>query len=123
MMALPEDSRTISFCAFLKGQCYEIFELGFFLSNYPTWAPDSRVKAFLQMASNSRSDSTKSVLQRIQLYKLGSKSYFTSVVNDTAGSGELEFERLWLPLKGISIKKKLHRQIALPIAITITHKI
>jgi hypothetical protein len=24
---------------------------------------------------------------------------------DTAGAGDLEFERLWLPLKGISIKK------------------
>jgi hypothetical protein len=32
---------------------------------------------------------------------------------DSAGAGDLEFERLWLPLKGISIKK-LHRQIVLP---------
>jgi hypothetical protein len=39
---------------------------------------------------------------------------------DTAGAGDLEFERLWLLLKGISIKiGKLY----FPIAITITHKI
>jgi hypothetical protein len=50
--------------------------------------------------------------QRIQLCKVGSKSYRTSGVIDTAsgfidtvGGGDLEFERLWLPLKGISIKR------------------
>jgi hypothetical protein len=33
---------------------------------------------------------------------------------DTAEDGDLEFERLWPPLKGISILKKLLRQIELP---------
>jgi hypothetical protein len=51
--------------------------------------------------------------QRIQLCKLGSKSYRAFGVIDTAGAGDLEFERLWLHLKGISIKK-LHSQIVLP---------
>jgi hypothetical protein len=37
---------------------------------------------------------------------------------DTADAGDLEFERLWLPLKVISIKK-IHRQIVLPYPITI----
>jgi hypothetical protein len=37
-----------------------------------------------------------------------------SGVNDTAGAGDLEIKRLWLPLKGISVKKKLHRKIVLP---------
>jgi hypothetical protein len=32
---------------------------------------------------------------------------------DTAVPRDLEFEMLWLPLRGISIKK-FHRQIALP---------
>jgi hypothetical protein len=43
---------------------------------------------------------------------------------DTAEAGDLEFERLWLLLKGIFIKK-LHRQIVLhySIAITITQKV
>jgi hypothetical protein len=47
----------------------------------------------------------------IQLYKLCSKSQSDSGVDtplcqhDTAVPGELEFERLWLPLKEISIKK------------------
>jgi hypothetical protein len=35
-----------------KGQWHEIFDLWFFSSNIPTWAPYSRVKAFLHMASN-----------------------------------------------------------------------
>jgi hypothetical protein len=65
--------------------------------------------------------------QRIQLCKLSHRTsgvndttgaasavlLTTLVQNDTAGAGEQEFERLWLPLKGISIKK-LHRQIVLP---------
>jgi hypothetical protein len=49
--------------------------------------------------------------QQIQLCKLGSKSRGLSVVN--AQAGDLEIERLWPPLKGISIKK-LYRQIVLP---------
>jgi hypothetical protein len=43
----------------LKVQCHEIFYLWFFSLNNPTWASDSRVKAFLHMASNSRKYSTK----------------------------------------------------------------
>jgi hypothetical protein len=46
------------------GQCHEIFDPRFFSSINPTWAPDSWVKAFLHMASNSQSYSTKSVPQR-----------------------------------------------------------
>jgi hypothetical protein len=46
--------------------------------------------------------------QQIQLRKLCSKAQTYSGV-----PGDLEFERLWLHLKGISIKK-LHRQIVLP---------
>jgi hypothetical protein len=54
---------------------------------------------------------------QIQLCKLGSKAQKAQPVADTAVSmtalcqydsavpGDLEFERLWLPLKGISIKK------------------
>jgi hypothetical protein len=72
---------------FLKGQCQEIFDLWFFSSNSPIWAPDSRVKAFLHMASNSRSYSksrcTGGVMTPLVRY-------------DTAGAGGLE--RLWLPL-------------------------
>jgi hypothetical protein len=41
---------------------------------------------------------------------------------DTAMSGDLEFERLWLPLKGISIKKITEAKVYYPIAKTITHK-
>jgi hypothetical protein len=48
----------------LKGPCHEIFDLWFFLSNNPVWVPDSRVKAFTNTASNSRSYSTKPVPQR-----------------------------------------------------------
>jgi hypothetical protein len=103
------------------------------------------------MASNLRNYSTKSVpprcndtadaasvlsmtllwpTLRVQLCKLGSKTYHLSGVIDTADAAsavsmtslrqydtaedrDLEFERLWLPLQGISIKK-LHRQIVLP---------
>jgi hypothetical protein len=71
--------------------------------------------------------------KRIQLCKLGSKSHRTSGVNDaasmtrlvrndTAGAEELEFARLWLPLKGISIKKIYIGQLYYPIDITITQK-
>jgi hypothetical protein len=42
---------------------------------------------------------------------------------DTAGAGDLQFERLWLALKGISIKKNYIGKLYYPIAITITHKI
>jgi hypothetical protein len=85
--------------------------------------------------------------QRIQLCKLGSKSHRTSggwchlsdvigtagaasavsvtplVRYDTAGAGDLEFERLWLPLKGISIEKTYIGKLYYPIAIAITQKI
>jgi hypothetical protein len=43
------------FLILFKAQCHEIFDLWFFSSNSPIWAPDSRVKAFSNMASNSRS--------------------------------------------------------------------
>jgi hypothetical protein len=39
----------------------------------------------------------------------------------TAGAGDLEFERLWLPSNGISIKKNIGK-FYYPIAITITQK-
>jgi hypothetical protein len=55
----------------LKGQCHEIFDLWFFSSNNPIWAPDSRVKAFSNMASNSRSYSTKSVPEQCQWHRYG----------------------------------------------------
>jgi hypothetical protein len=35
----------------LKGPCHDIFDLWLFSSNNPIWAPDSRVKAFSNMAS------------------------------------------------------------------------
>jgi hypothetical protein len=38
----------------LKGPCHEIFDLWFFSSNNSIWAPDTRIKAFLHMASYSR---------------------------------------------------------------------
>jgi hypothetical protein len=41
---------------------------------------------------------------------------------DNAGAGDLEFEWLWLPLKGISIKKYIGK-LYYPIAIAITQKI
>jgi hypothetical protein len=41
---------------------------------------------------------------------------------DTAEAGDLEFERLWLPLKGISIKENYIGKLYYPIAITITQK-
>jgi hypothetical protein len=41
---------------------------------------------------------------------------------DTAGAGDLEFERLWLPLKGISIEKIYIGKLYYPIYITITQK-
>jgi hypothetical protein len=40
---------------------------------------------------------------------------------DTAGAGDLEVGRLWLPLKGISIKKYIGK-LYYPIAIKITQK-
>jgi hypothetical protein len=42
---------------------------------------------------------------------------------DTAEAGDLEFERLWLPLKGISIKKNYIGKLYYPRAIKITQKI
>jgi hypothetical protein len=60
--------------------------------------------------------------QRIPLCKLGSKSRGLSSVNDTAQAGDLEFERLWPPLKGIYIKKYIGK-LYYPIAITITQKL
>jgi hypothetical protein len=108
----------------LKGTVSRDFRPLFF---FITWAPDSKVKAFLHMDSNLRSYSTKSVPQGchghrwtprappqpIQLCKLGSNSYRTGGVIDIAGVGDIEFERLRLPLKEISLKK-LRRQIVLP---------
>jgi hypothetical protein len=38
-------------------------------------------------------------------------------------AGDPEFERLWPPLKGISIKKNYIGKLCHPIAITITQKI
>jgi hypothetical protein len=78
--------------------------------------------------------------QRIQLCKLSSKLHRTSGVidtasaasavslsllvrYDTAGAGDLEFERLWLSLKGISIEKIYIGKLYYPIAKTITQKI
>jgi hypothetical protein len=46
----------------------------------------------------------------------------TSGVIDTAGAEDLEFERLWLTLKGISIKKSYIGKFYYPLAITITQK-
>jgi hypothetical protein len=46
-----------------------------------------------------------------------------SGVNDTAGAGDLEIKRLWLPLKGISVKKNYIGKLYYPIAITVTQKI
>jgi hypothetical protein len=40
---------------------------------------------------------------------------------DTVGAGDQEFERLWMPSKGISIKNYIGNNNY--IAITITHKI
>jgi hypothetical protein len=42
----------------LKGPCHEIFDLWFFSSNNSIWAPDTRFKDFLHMASYSRRYST-----------------------------------------------------------------
>jgi hypothetical protein len=91
----------------------------FFSSNNPIWAPDSRVKAFSNIASNSWSYATKSVPERCQGHRLSR----LSGVNDTAEARDREFERLWLPLKGISIQKNYIGELYYPIAITITHKI
>jgi hypothetical protein len=41
---------------------------------------------------------------------------------DTAVPGDLEFERIWLPLKGISIRKTYIGILYYPTAITITQK-
>jgi hypothetical protein len=43
-------------------------------------------------------------------------------IADTAEAGDLEFERLWPPLKGVSIKKNYIGKLHYPIAITITQK-
>jgi hypothetical protein len=42
---------------------------------------------------------------------------------DTTEAGDLQFERLWPPLKGISIKKFYIGKLYYPKAITITQKI
>jgi hypothetical protein len=57
----------------LKVPCHEIFDLWFFSSNNSIWAPDTRVKAFLHMAS---------YLQRYSTMK--STFLLVSGVNDTA---------------------------------------
>jgi hypothetical protein len=44
--------------SFLKGQCHEIFDLWFFHQTKLPLSPDTRVKAFLHMAWNSRRYST-----------------------------------------------------------------
>jgi hypothetical protein len=70
-----------------KGQCHAIFDLWFFSSNNPAWAPDARVKALLHMASNSRSYKTKSVPQQCQLHRwclLSGFSYANLVQNHIA---------------------------------------
>jgi hypothetical protein len=68
--------------SYVKGPCHEIFDLWFFSSNNPIWAPDSQVKAFSSTgkASNSRTDEP--------IYRY-----------DTAVPEGIEFERSWLPLK------------------------
>jgi hypothetical protein len=44
---------------------------GFFSSNYPIWAPDSRIKAFSNMASNSQIYSIKSVPEGCKWHRSG----------------------------------------------------
>jgi hypothetical protein len=41
---------------------------------------------------------------------------------DTSGAGDLKFERLWMPLKGISIKNNYIGKLYHPIDVTITQK-
>jgi hypothetical protein len=121
----------------LKGQCHEIFDHWFFSANNPTWAPDSSVKAFWHMASNSRSYSTKWVHHRIQLCKLGSKSHRTA-----GAASAVSLIPLVLPqrchwhswcrgprtrealaaLKGNINEKNYIGKLYYPIAITITEK-
>jgi hypothetical protein len=72
-----------------KGTVSRDFRTLVFLINQSHLGPDSRVKVFSNMASDLRNYSTKSV---------------HSGAKDTAVPGNIEFERLWLPLKGISIK-------------------
>jgi hypothetical protein len=107
-----------SYRFFLKGQCHEIFDLWFFhqtippgalihgLKHFCIWL---RIRGVIDTAGSAAVSMTQLVPpQRIQLCKLGSKSYRTSGVIDTPGAGDLELERLWLPLK------ELHWQIVLP---------
>jgi hypothetical protein len=100
------------------------------------------------MASNSRNYSTKSVAQQCQWHCCGRHRGFSNanfvqkhigvidtavadtVVSmtplcqyDTAVPRDLEFERLWLPLQGISIKKHYICKLYYLIAITIMQKI
>jgi hypothetical protein len=58
--------------------------------------------------------------QWILLCKLGSKSRGLSCVNDTAEAVDLEFKRLWPPLKGIKSIKNYIGKLYYPISITIT---
>jgi hypothetical protein len=83
------------FTVFFKGILSRDFRPPVFSSNNPILALDSRVKAILHMATNSRRYSTmKSIL--MPLTKI-----------DTADQGTSKFSMLWLllPVKRISIKK------------------
>jgi hypothetical protein len=91
----------------LKVQWYETFDLWFFSLNNPIWAPDSRIKAFSTMASNSRSYSKKSVPEWCQWH--------------CWGRGPRIREAL-AAFKGNFYKKYIGK-LYYPIAITITQKI
>jgi hypothetical protein len=61
-------TKSTSVLFYFKGTVSRDFPPLVFSSNNPIWAPDSQVKAILNMASNSRSFSTKSVAQRTPLW-------------------------------------------------------
>jgi hypothetical protein len=106
----------------LKGQCHEIFDLCLFSSSIPSGPLINRLTHFciwLRIREVIRqSQCTSGVNDTVGAASVISamQTFLVLVRYDTAGAGDLEFERLWLPLKGIpvSIKKKLHTKIVLP---------
>jgi hypothetical protein len=82
----------------LKGQCLDIFDLCFFHQTIPSGPLINGLKPFRIW---------------LRICEVIRQSRCLNGVIDTTEAWNLEFERLWPPLKRISIKK-LHRKTLLP---------
>jgi hypothetical protein len=100
-----------------KGTLTPDFRPLFFSSNNFPWVLDTQVEAFSNMASNIFANNSTHCFFYKEIW-LGCTQ--PSGVFDTSVTLDLIFERLWLPLKGISIEKNIVKLFC-TIPITFTH--